>query len=188
MLYADFNDILISVCYSALFGIVMGILFVVLRVLIYTIDGFIRLPKTIYKASESLSKIKNVIANNENLKYAENKTRVFLFDFIYVILNGIIFSLLLYVTTDGVFRLYILIISFTLARLFIKYLGNHTAFFLNKAIMFLYSVIAMVFSMVLFPARKVIRVTIGSIIKKLKNKKDRTLCKITKKTKENRIT
>ncbi len=171
MLYADFNDILISVCYSALFGIIMGILFVALSVLIYTIDGFIRLPKTIYQASDSLSKIRNLFINSENCKYAKNKVKVFLFDFIYVIINGLLFSLLLYITTDGVFRLYILIISLTLARLFIKYLGNHTASFLNKSISFLYSVITIVFSLLLFPTRKVIRLTINLIRGKFKKQK-----------------
>ena len=188
MLYADFNDILISVCYSALFGIVMGILFIVLRVLVYAIDGFIRLPKTIYQASGSLVTIKSVIANSKCFKYSENKARVFFFDFIYIILNGILFSLLLYLTTDGVFRLYVLIISFALARLFIKYLGNHTALFLNQAILLLYSMMAMALSIMLYPVRKVIQLTIGSIIKKRKNEKERTLCKLTKKIKEKRIT
>lgn len=188
MLYADFNDIFISVCYSALFGIVMGILFVGLRVLIYTIDGFIRLPKIIYQTSDSYSKIKDTFANNRNFKYPKNKIKNFLFDFFYVVINGILFSLLLYVTADGVFRLYIFVIAFTLAHLFIKYLGNHTALVFEKAIMHIYSVIALFLSLLIFPLRKALRAISNYVIKILKNKKERKLCKITKKAKEKRIT
>lgn len=118
------TEVLLSVLYSVLFGAFGGLLKTSISVAFQYIETVIRLPLSVAHSTENRASFKASFRKGVNIICSKNKIKEFFSDFIFTLIYGILFSLLTYVSVDGVFRLYILIVSVAVTYVSFKTLGS----------------------------------------------------------------
>lgn len=132
------GEILLSLVYACIFGLMMGVANSALFVVIDLIQSILRLSGKVIEASSDIRKIKSFMSKkNKEPKYY-GKAALFFKDFVYLITYGILFSVLLYVSVDGALRLYMLAASIGSTYVSIR-LGRYTT---DKIFCFITNVIS----------------------------------------------
>lgn len=154
MIAFNLFDIIKSVIFSGLHGIFMGILF----------SGFNTLLSFFYNyfSSVRFAFIECGLKNFTTLKKirggvdVKNKVALNIRDFLFIIFYGISFLVLLYAVADGMFRLYILIISVSCCFITFKYMGINIERAFKRIFRVLIHINFMIFFLLFLPLKKLI--------------------------------
>jgi hypothetical protein len=152
--YVSFKEVLFSVVCSAAFGFAASFFYILLQTFIYTFERFIFLPKRIFISSSSVVALKNARLTDVSVASFGKNIKLFIADFIYVLLYGLSSIFLLYVTCDGVLRLYPLILSGAVNIFSIKFFGKRLQRLIERVISFVYLCITVLISAIILIIRK----------------------------------
>ena len=119
MLYPLTQDLLVSVVYTVFFGLCFGAFAVGLKTLFELVGEIIMIPSRIIKASAGLSQLKTYCKTKISIKREKGKIACAVTDFIISVAFAIVFILVSYISSDGIFRFYILL-TFSI----VSYLSN----------------------------------------------------------------
>ncbi len=145
------SEILISLLYSSVFGVIFGVFSMIISIAADCAESFLKIPSDIVKASSKLNKLPEIFKENLIITPAENAVKDFVKDFICVIFYGVSFSILLYITLDGKFRFYMLFFSLLAAYLFNMIIGRRLKKVLYCIFQILRSFSVVFFALVIFP-------------------------------------
>ena len=152
--YSSLNKILFSVLGAAAFGLSASFICIIIQTVVYTIENLIFLPKRVFVSSRSSEALKNVKSINFPISSFRKSAKLFAGDFIFVLLYGIGSVFLLYITCDGAFRLYPLIISVSVSVISLKYFGKRLQSLTERFFAFLFLCITVLISVPTLIVRK----------------------------------
>ncbi|MBQ9070438.1 MAG: hypothetical protein IJY23_03725 [Clostridia bacterium] len=167
MLYQSFGQIISSLLYSSLFGIMMGIIGVGINAVIDSFEALVLFPKLAFKSSYGIKAMKSVIKSMNCKEEAKSSVKQFTRDFLYVLVYGILFSLLLYVAADGMFRLYVFAVCLFFTFAFDKTLGKWLEFIFIRIIYALRVFLLIALSLALIPMRIISRFVYKRVIMRI---------------------
>ncbi len=145
------TEIIKSLIYSFIFGCALGVVKSGISVFLNCMEDIVKMPKDIFKVSYDLKLLPHIFKVLLKSQYSHKKTQQFVKDFIFVLLYGISFSILLYITLDGKFRFYILFISLAATLVFDRFLGRAIDKFLDKLLSILRAAITAIIAIFLSP-------------------------------------
>lgn len=150
------RDILLSLLYSLIFGAFGGVLFSGLNVLFQYVETVLSLPKqTLYFTSERHA-MRELFRKGIDITSSENGVKQFFKDMIFTVTYGVSFVILTYIASDGVFRLYVLLVALSVTYLSSKTLGRFLEKIFLKLFRFLCSVAVVVIALFAYPIRGII--------------------------------
>lgn len=153
-------EILLSVLYAVIFGVFGGILKSAISVVIQYFETISALPKSVILATESKQALKKSFKAWICVTRSNSKIKEFFSDFIFTLLYGISFSLLMYIAVDGVFRLYILVISVSLTYVSSKTLGCFLEKFFLLVLRGICQICLAVIATLIYPFRAVVKFSV----------------------------
>lgn len=151
------TEILLSVLYAFLFGIFGGLLKTAIYVMFQYVETLASLPRSIMEATESRAAFKSSFKKLVGVSCSDSKVVELLSDFLFTLLYGIFFGLLLYVAVDGVFRFYILLISVGTTYLCTKTLSRAFKKIFTALLRVICTVIVNSVIIVIYPARTLLK-------------------------------
>ena len=157
MRYFTDLEILRSICLSILFGIFLSCLYVMSRGICHIAKKILALPCNVLKlvSKFTLRKLKtltysdNIISKNCKVNHV--------YDAIIFSIFGILYVLHTYVTLDGEFRLYILLISVFSFYLFTRTAGNILYLTFKRVFEYIYSCGLLLFGVAILPMYKTLK-------------------------------
>ena len=198
MIYPSAKDILMSVCYPMVFGLFFGFASVLYEIFVFSAMKLMALPIDVVKANTAPG-LKLIFSKDKGSEQNESKAARLFIDFSFTVFLGISACLLLYLTTDGVFRFYVIAIALGVAKLS-RCAMQKVSPKVKTAVDFLINCAVFFFSLILFIPRRIlarllkplkslfkkcIRKSKATFIKAVNTKKvkkdSKRLCKKTKK-------
>lgn len=155
MYFFNWSDILNSVIYSFVFGASFSLSCSMLRNLFSLFSDPQQVLNDIRSFVSDPRQLKRLFKNDSicNQKYIKNN----FIDFFKTLSFGILFSILLYACQDGVFRIYMLVISLSVCFLFDKTVSRCIDAFLYRVLKFFKKTIICAVSIIFIPIAAVFR-------------------------------
>ena len=124
MNYPSLTEIVNSSLISIIFGCCVGILYAFIGVAVDMLREFAQIPKLIKDGIREKGFAARLWKKINISKSENGVAEVFIRDFIAALLSGIGFILLIYVCTDGIFRIYVIVISILCTYITYSYVGK----------------------------------------------------------------
>ena len=148
------KEVFESVLYAIAFGLSFGVFrFFVGTVLDY-IEELVAIPTHVIRVTESREAFKSALRSKIALKRNSGNVKLFIKDIIVFLTAGIVFSIVLYAATDGVFRVYMLALSVLFAWIFSITFGRLLTRVFSCFLKFLLNFLIFCTSFLIFPIRK----------------------------------
>ena len=150
-----------AICFAMIHGLLMGVFTLGFSYFIDLFRVFYNLKHAIFSPKETF---KSTLNNSNVLPRIKSKVLIFFKDYVCAFVYGLSTIMLLYSATNGVVRLYPILISLCFYVLFKKYPGKAFDFLLNMLFCMIYKALAVAFYLFFYPLRY-----LKIPLKKLKN-------------------
>ncbi len=165
MKYFALEEILLSVLYSGIYGLICGVMYEVIRFTAVAFkDVFLIFPRAILIANKpTLMVAKSLVPKNGKMIIRDKTLAVA--DWVFSILFGIGFILLVYATVDGVFRWYLPIISLVLFFVCYQIVSKSIGNIAQKTFYFVYPLFLFILGGLFYPPVQVCKCINKNILK-----------------------
>ncbi len=177
MIFFTAREILISVLSAAAFGFAFGVFYTTSHAVFFSLYDVVMLFLRVIRNIGSF-RAKDKHTPQKNRKASRLSCEVF--DFLSFFIFGIIYLIINYLTLDGVFRIYPLIIAAAFFFMAKATVGKSTSYFYLYLFNRIYGVLYIILSLIFLPIYKLIkkiRRTVLVLISPIKNKIDKRRAK-----------